>query len=95
MTIMPLLWHVGNIQLHAGRRQLASAGRVGRLAGRKRGGHGGDTTLTARLGETAGTHRATGFGGQSVAPVERDEEVAAGSEAGGGGEVEKGATNPG
>ena len=89
MTIMPLLWHIGNIQLHAGRSQLVSAGRVGWLAGRKRGGHGGDTTLTARLGETTGTYRATGFGGQPVVPVERDEEVAAGSEEGGGGELDR------
>lgn len=108
MTILPLIWHVGNIQLHAGRSRLA--GRGGLLTGRTTGGHGGvaQSRETARQQEQRrkkpsgnisakllSMYRAAFVGQtQPVAPVERDEEAAAVASAGTDGDVGTNAITP-
>lgn len=90
MTILPLIWHVVQIQLHAGRSKARLAGGVGLHTGRTKGGYGNSIAITQQQEKwrrkSSGnismkflsTH-GVAFGGQphSVAPVERDEETAA------------------
>eukprot|EP00752_Nemacystus_decipiens_P014337 g12756.t1 len=102
MTIIPLIWHVGNTQLHAGRSKLASLRGVGRFAGRFIGGFFGSTTAAARLrrNPSASNSRrllpafgAAAFRG-AVAPVERDGDAATGAEGAGADGVDNNAITP-
>lgn len=100
MAILPLIWHIVNIQLHAGRSKLALMGGVGLLTGRRLGDHGRDSILPARHQRRRSSRSislkllSTYGAAQAVVPVERDEKATAAPEAGADGNVDKNAIMP-
>lgn len=107
MTILPLVWHVVNIQLHAGRSRLTLTGRAALLKQRAKvdhGDHNEDDGLEEQrcrrpsgiMGQRLLATCSAAFGGQSqpVVPVERDEGAAAVAAAGAGEDVGTSAMTP-